>query len=123
MTSSTKPYESIDLAYRQESERGSGKPLELSHVEYVTAQTGELLRITLENNLRQGGGPDAVVDLLNRNQAWTKLLSVPESVWWEQFTPKPFATGATAETNRENMARIADELLTRAVKIIAAAPR
>lgn len=119
--SSAKPYESIDLAYRQEDEHRTGKPLELSHVEYVKAATGEILRVTLENNLRQGGGPDAVVHLLNRNQDWTKLMSVPENVWWQQFTPNPFQTGATRGTNRENMARIADELLCRAVKILAAA--
>jgi hypothetical protein len=120
-TTSTKPYESIDLAYRQEDEHGTNKPLELSHVEYVKAETGEILRVTVENKLYQGGGPDAVVHLLSRNQEWTNLLSVPERVWWKQFTPGPFQTGATRETNRENMARIADELLRRAAKILAAA--
>lgn len=117
----TRPYESIDLAYRQEDEHGNGKPRVLSHVEYVKAPTGEILRVTLEEHLYVGGTDDAVVHLLNRNQDWTKLMSVPGNVWWKQFTPGPFQSGATRDTNRENMSKIADEILCRAVKILAAA--
>jgi len=115
-----KPYESIDLAYRQEDDL-RGRVAMLGHVEYVKAETGEVLRVTLESRPAAVGPDEARVDLLNVNREWTKLLSVPASVWWRDVTPGPFERGATNDTNRENMARIADGLLRRATKILAAA--